>query len=174
MKIAWSGLKQKYRYFQSVWDGSLNLSDGRILAVEGYAFDTPFEGIIKQTQRQVTWRSQTSGDEDGIILTLDAPPEVRLKFETRLCSFELTWGEIGMRPKVFGTGGIGQKVSVKRLPDVSPPEEISFLWVNEQPPLEWGAYYLKVTQIDGNVAYSSPFYIRRFEAKRATNAHIRT
>ena len=160
VKIVWSGLRQRYRYFQTVWDGSLTLSDGRILEAKGYAVDTPLEGIIEWTERQVTWRSQTVGDEDGIVLAIDAPPEARLQIKTQPCSFEITWGETGTGPTVFEAGGIGQKVFVKRLPDATSPWEVSFLWVDDQPPLEGGAYYFKVTQIDGAVAYSSPFYIR--------------
>jgi len=160
VKIVWRGLRQRYRYFQTVWDGSVTLSAGKILEAEGYAFDNPMEGIIKRTEKRVFWKSQTVGDEDGIILTIEAPPEAHIIFEAKPCSFKIPLGRIGLKPITFKAGGIGQKVSVKRLPDADPPREVCFSWVDEKPPME-GAYYVKVTQVDGAVAYSSPFYIKR-------------
>jgi len=159
LKIAWRGVRQRYRYFQTVWDGSLTLSNGRILEAKGYAFDTPIEGITEWTEKYVRWRSQTAGDEDGVILTIEAPSTATLRFETQPCSFEISWGEVGTKPRVFEAGGIGQRVSVRRLPDADPPWDVDFSWTDEEPPKE-GAYYIKVTQVDGSVAYTSPFYIK--------------
>ena len=158
VKIVWEGLRQKHRYFQTIWDGSISLSMGKILGAEGYAFDNPMEGIVKCTEREVFWKSQTVGDKDGIILTIKAPPDAQIIFKTKPCSFKVFWREVGREPLIFEAGGIDQRVSVKRLPEAEPPKEVRFSWIDEKPPRK-GAYYIKVTQVDGAVAYSSPFYI---------------
>ncbi|HIE14747.1 TPA: DUF3604 domain-containing protein [Candidatus Bathyarchaeota archaeon] len=159
LKIIWRGLRQRYRYFQTVWDGYLTLSKGKILKAEGYAFDTPTEGITEKTERYVSWRSQTTGDEDGIILTIKAPPEARIHFKAKPCIFDVVWGDIEISPITFKAGGLGQEVTVRRLPEAEYPSEVVFSWT-DQKPLKSGVYYVKVKQVDGAVAYSSPFYIR--------------
>ena len=159
LKIVWTGLRQIPRYFQTVWDGRLTLSQGRIVAAEGYAFDTPLEGITERTERSLAWCSQTTGDEDGVIIEVDAPPEARLRFEAAPCTFEVKLGEIGAKPKVFAAGGVGQQVLIKRLRDAPSPLEVAFSWTDEQAPAGRAVYYVKVVQVDGALAYSSPFYV---------------
>lgn len=160
VKIVWRGLRQRHRYFQTTWDGTLTLSKGQILSVEGYAFDTPSEGVIECTERRVVWRSRTAGDEDGVILTIKAPPDAYISFKTEPCSFRISLGDIGVKPVTFKAGGLGQEVSIRRLPDAGPPREVRFSWVDEEPPKGEAAYYIKVTQVDGSVAFSSPFYVK--------------
>lgn len=159
IKIAWSGLRQIPRYFHLGWDGSLTLSEGRIINAYGYALDTPLEGIIESSERHVAWRSQTAGDEDGIILELDAPPDARLSFKTTPISFVLVVGEIGMEPIEFTGEGIDTRAIVYRLPDAVFPREVEFTWTDVGPPEGTPAYFVRVVQEDGSRAYSSPFYI---------------
>jgi hypothetical protein len=160
IKIAWRGFRQIARYFQLVWDGSLTLSKGRITAAQGYAFDTSLEGIVEHSKQRVAWRSQTVGDEDGIIVTLDAPPRARLRFETQPARFEIALREITASPKIFSGQGVDTSVAVRRLPDAPFPTELEFAFTHAKPPSDLNAYFVRVVQEDGGRAYSSPFYIQ--------------
>ena len=161
IRVAWTGMRQIPRYFQTVWDGSLKLSAGSILHAEPYAFDTPLERIVEQSERHVTWKSQTTGDEDGVIVEIDAPSDARLHFTSEPCKFDIRVGDIGADPTVFPAGGVGQRITVQRLRATEPPSDVSFEWQDDgKPSARRTAYYLKVKQMDGHVAFTSPWYIR--------------
>ncbi|HID06731.1 MAG TPA: DUF3604 domain-containing protein, partial [Armatimonadetes bacterium] len=154
IKIAWTGLRRVARYFQIVWDGSLTLTDGRIASAREYAFDTPLEGIIERSERRVVWRSQTAGDEDGIIVEVDAPAHARLHFETQPISFDIAVGDISMTPIEFVGDGIDTRVTVRRLPAAPFPTELEFTRMDAKPPIGINAYFVRVVQQDSNRAYS--------------------
>ena len=66
---------------------------------------------------------------------------------------------LGDEPVVFEGGGLGRKLTVYRLPDddwsrhVSFEHEVTFTGGADLP------VYLRVTQADGNQAWSSPIYL---------------
>jgi hypothetical protein len=159
IRIAWSGFRQIARYFQLVWDGRLTLNEGSIVSASGFAFDSSLEGIVERSDRHVTWRSQTAGDEDGIIVELDAPPHAHLRFETAPATFEIAVGEIGTKPTRFQAKGFDAAVALRRLPDAPFPTEVELAWTDARPPAGVSAYFVRVVQEDGGRAYSSPFYV---------------
>lgn len=64
------------------WDGSIECQGARIEEARGYAFDSPAEGLRGVTENRVEWESVTTGDSDGVILTLDPADQGTLKFST--------------------------------------------------------------------------------------------
>ncbi len=161
IRIAWSGARIYQRNRQTVWDGSLELAGGTIRSVEGYAFDTPAEGIVAWDARTVRWTSKTTGDEDGVILELDAPASATLTFHTGLASFTLPLSAITARPYVVDAGGVRQQVALLRLPLHPYPAEASLEFTDEGWQPGWNAYWVRVRQWDGARAWSSPIYVRR-------------
>ena len=161
VKIAWSGMRQIPRYFQTVWDGSLSVDTGRIVSAEPYAFDTPLESITEHRERRIRWKSQTTGDEDGVIVELDVPAKAVLTFKTEPVTVDMPLMDIGREPVTVAAGGVGQRVTFRRVPAVASPDEVVFGWRDTAPVEGECAYFVKITQEDGHVAYSSPMYITR-------------
>jgi hypothetical protein len=114
-----------------------------------------------ETARVVAWRSQTTGDEDGVILTLDAPAEATLRFETEPTSFDIPLRDIAAEAKIFPAGGLDQRVTIRRLRDAPAPADAMFQWSDGRPPRGRAAYFVRVRQVDGAVAYTSPFFVAR-------------
>jgi hypothetical protein len=161
LRIAWSGARIYQRNRQTVWDGSLELSGGTIQAAEGYAFDTPAEGIMGWDAHGVRWLSKTTGDEDGVILEVNAGSSATLTFRTVPASFTLPLSAITARPYVVDAGGVRQQVTLQRVPVDPYPTEASFDFVDEGWRPGWNAYWVRVRQWDGARAWSSPIYVHR-------------
>ena len=159
LRVVWSGARIRGRDRMARWDGSLTLLGGRILEAAGYAFDSAAEGIVEQGEDRVAWRSVTSGDEDGILLDLEAGPEARLRLETEIAAFEVRLGDVTEAPWVHHAGGEGLQVRVEQAP-LGCGRSCRFEY-SESVPASGGPhpYYVRVTQIDGSRAWTSPFYV---------------
>lgn len=158
IRMAWSGQRIRARNRLVRWDGSLEIDRGRILEVEGYAFDSPAEGIDTVTERTVSWKSVTTGDADGVILTLDAPPETTLDFKTPVLNRCVSLQEINDSPLVVDAGGIDMKVVFERLP-LGVGREVAFTFREPALPKGCHPYWVRVLQTDGAKAWASPIYV---------------
>jgi len=159
IKIAWSGARGYDRGRRTIWDGNLKIDQGEILHAEGYAFDNPVEGITATDTRMVQWRSVTTGDEDGIIVELDCPEETMLAFTSPPATFSLSLREITIRPTVIDAGGVRQQVSIKRIVKNPTVRSIDLTFTDKTPEVGWNAYYVRLLQVNGGLAWSSPIYL---------------
>src|SRR5438128_2282607 len=94
-RIAWAGSRVRGRDRLTTWDGYLELSEGRIEAAEPWAMENPEKGITAQSERRVDWVSNTTGDDDGVDVTLSAPASAVLRFRTPVISVHVGVGELG-------------------------------------------------------------------------------
>lgn len=134
---------------------------GRILRAEGYAFDTPLEGITHQDEKSVSWRSTTAGDSDGLILDLDSPPDANLFFSSPQVNFQIRLSDIRPHPTIIDAGGIRQQVRVQRLSTLPGVRAVQFEFTDSDWRPGWKAYYLRVVQRNGAMAWSSPVFVYR-------------
>ncbi len=160
LRVKWSGARILGRDRATHWDGGLALRGNRILDAEPWAFDSLFEQIFLEDDATVRWRSITTGDADGVILTLQENDEGSLHFDAGPAEFELPLDELdGLEPFVYEAGGIDQKVTVRRLPATPPPLDVDLQLHPVIADTRSGAYWLRVRQIDGATAWTSPVYI---------------
>ena len=158
IRVAWSGQRIRARNRLVRWDGNLEIDTGQILEAKGYAFDSPAEGIDAVTERTVSWKSVTTGDVDGIILRLNAPPETTLDFKTSVLNRTVSLQEINNSPIVVNAGGIDMKVVFERLP-LGAGEEVAFTFRETALSTGCHPYWVRVLQTDGAKAWASPIYI---------------
>jgi hypothetical protein len=158
IRISWSGARNRGRARAALWDGSITCEGTRIVAVRPYAFDSPAEGILHHSDREIAWRSATSGDADGVILTLDPPCSGTLAFSTQIVDFALSLEELDQDPIVHEAGGVGLTVTVERDPQ-GVGREVTVTLADPAPPDSPAAYYVMVLQRDGAKAWSSPIWV---------------
>ena len=158
VRVRWSGQRIRARNRLVRWDGGLTLDRGRIIEAVGYAFDSPAEGIRKITEHEVTWESVTTGDADGVILTLDAPPQAVLNFRTPVVTRAFTLAEIANGPIVLPAGGIDMQVVLEYLPLGLGPDVACTFQEDTLPP-GCHPYWVRVLQTDGAKAWASPIYV---------------
>jgi hypothetical protein len=160
LRVVWSGARIKGRARIARWDGELRLEDGKITAAEGYAFDSANEGISAQSATHIAWKSVTSGDEDGVILDIEADAGTKLHFHSPIIDFDLALADLGDQAIVFAAGGVDLQVQVEYLPLGLGDSNCAFAYVDEEPKSGCTPYYVRLTQSDGARAWSSPFYIK--------------
>jgi hypothetical protein len=159
LRIGWTGARIRARHRITHWDGSLTLDSGRILAAEGWGFDQPENGITQANEREVRWRSLTAGDWDGIVVELDAPDDAPLRFASGPATFGFTPRDVAAEPLVIDAGGVGQRVEVQRDPGPTQPRAADITFRDEHPPAGRHPYFLRATQQDGHIAWSSPIFV---------------
>jgi hypothetical protein len=160
LRLVWEGARVRWRERPTVWDGSLTLDCGRFASAVPFAFDNPEDGILALEERMVCWRSSTSGDPDGLLLDLDAPDDARLTFETGPVSFGFALSELTAGAKAVDAGGLRQRVTASWVPRGETPNEAHFSYRDAVCQPGDHAYWLRVIQRDGAMAWSSPIWAR--------------
>ena len=158
IRVLWSGVMAKGRDMLARWNGSLEIDKGRIVEAEGYALESPVEKIIPRGERRIEWISYTSGDEDGVILRLDAPEDVEITFDTEIARFSTTLKELFKGPVIVEDGGVDLKVVMERLP-LGIGRHVRFRFIDEEMGEGCLPYYVRVIQVDGEKVWSSPIYV---------------
>ena len=152
IRISWGGARIRGRGRNVEWDGFLEVSGSDVLAAEPYAMDSPAETVSLEGNR-VTWRSCTAGDDDGLILTLSDPENAVIHFESPLLTTEVKVADL---PKKVDLGGVGLHVTFEALP-LSREHDMAVEFTDDYPGP--AAYWVRVTQSDGDLAWSSPVYV---------------
>ena len=159
LRLSWKGARVRGRARMARWDGTLAVEGGRILAVEGYAFDSPAEGVQDWDAKGVSWRSITTGDSDGIIVTLEAQAHTLLAVDTPLVSTEITWSDLSDGSKRISAGGLDLELTIERRPIGLKARRFSANFRPASSPAGEQAYWIRVLQRDGAKAWTSPWYI---------------
>jgi hypothetical protein len=161
LRIGWTGARIRARNRLARWDGTLTVEGGRILGAAGWGFDQPEHGIVEQDARLVRWASETAGDWDGIVVDLEGPEDARLSFASGPATFTFAPRDVMDAPLIVDAGGVGQQVWIERDPGADQPRAVAFTCRDTPPPSGRHPYYVRVTQQDGHVAWSSPIFVVR-------------
>jgi len=160
-RIAWAGSRVRGRDRLTRWDGSLELSAGRILDAEPFAMENPEKGITRRTEQRLEWISNTTGDDDGVDVTLEAPAGAVLRLRTPVIDLDVPLADLADgATRVVPAGGVDLRAFMRRLPIRDFTRELSFDVIDPTPPpAACSAYWLRVTQEDGAQAWTSPVYV---------------
>ena len=117
-------------------------------------------GITETTDSRVNWLSVTSGQEEGVLLKLDAPDDAKIKFNAGPAEFDISLGEVRSDHIHRTFGGLDQTVSASTMHCEGDTCDLTIDDVVEEN-LEPGshAYFVRVVQRDFHRAWSSPIYI---------------
>ena len=164
IRIRWSGVVYRGRGKSAKWDGYVYVAGGKIYCAETYAFDRLDQGIVTQNDQYVRFTSSTSGDYDGLILTLDASEDTVVRFSTKQGTVEATYQEIMERGVRKNMGGLNlaveiapayEEIALEAYPQYLSHKEVFEL---EKVPGEH-AYWTKILQTNGNACWSSPVFV---------------
>ena len=158
IKITWSGARVATRRRNTNWEGYLTLDKGKILSAVEFAIDLSWEGIIELREQFISWNSTTAGDIDGIILSLDAPEDTWISFNTKPAKFSFKLNQLNV-PLEIDAGKFEQKVQVSRISEKETPIKVIFEFTDMKIKPGINSYYVRVIQSDGEKAWSSPIFI---------------
>lgn len=165
IRIAWSGVRVRTRKKSTKWDGTLTICNGKFLDAQEYAFDRRDQGIKERSESMIRWTSNTSGDYDGLILTLDFNEDTEITFKSEQKEFTFRPAELNENIVTIPAGGENLKVELS-LANEPCKDESEFLdacnveYVFDHLPAQPGgnAYWVRILQEDGHMAWSSPIY----------------
>lgn len=158
LKVMWTGSRSRGRNRRLRWDGHLTLEAGTITDVRPVAFDSPRDGIVEHSAQSVHWVSSTVGDPDGLILSVVAPDDARLRIVTPVVEREVTIGDLAERDLVVNDLGLDRELRIGWLSDEPLPMDVEMTVVGASP-VKSIAYWVRVVQEDGEVAWSSPIFV---------------
>ncbi|MCK5670799.1 hypothetical protein KAI10_05410, partial [Candidatus Bathyarchaeota archaeon] len=156
IKVEWSGARVRSRPKVVTWDGGLVVRGGVIAEFKEFAFDYPDQGIEMVSEAELSWVSSTGGDPDGVLLRIDGD-EAEVSFKTGPATFKFKPADIDYEPLVVDAGGLNQKVKVSTIKDEL-PSSLEFTYKPE-PEKGMNAYWVRVVQVDGSMAWTSPMFI---------------
>lgn len=164
IRILWKGARHRGRGRRITWDGSISIQGSTILSAHTVAFDSPGDGITSRTESQVTFRSQTTGDSDGIELEIAPGSAATLTLETAEGKWSVTTDDPALnhpQGRIHALGSLERQVTFQRYPD---PDRMSPEAIHVELPLDQATaphtpWYIKVTQCDGHLAWTSPVYL---------------
>lgn len=161
VRVAWCGASGQgnFRVARMHWDGLLRVRGARILGAEPWAFDTPDEGLRQVDEQQVSWRSITGGDWDGLVLELDRPEEAELTFVTDPMTLQVRLADLSGTPQLFEASAPMRRLELRRLPQQMPSLDWSGSFDDPDPLPGAHAYWVRVRQADGAFAWSSPIFV---------------
>jgi hypothetical protein len=160
VRVVWQGAEYRGRGRETIWLGKLALRGNRITRFAPVNFLNP-ERTIRETApgTELAWDSVTTGNLAGIDLWLDQAKNGSMKIETNVVSGEIDLSMLAGDRMTFEGGGLGRRISVYRLPEsdwsrrVTFDHAVAFSGKADLP------VYVRLTQADGNQAWSSPIYL---------------
>jgi hypothetical protein len=160
VRLLWQGAEYRGRGREVWWRGELTLAGNRIARFGEVNFLNP-ERKVRETVpgTALTWTSVTTGNLAGIDIWLEEADRGMLRFETDIVSGEVDLAALTDGTVTFDAGGLGRKLSVYRLPEsdwscrMKIDHTATFAGQTDLP------VYVRVTQADGNQAWTSPIYL---------------
>jgi hypothetical protein len=157
VELTWTGARSKNRHKVKDWNGSLNLSAGRIESIEEIGFDHPNQGIKRATDTTVRWDGATAGNYQGLRLSLDAPDDAELHIGTKPVSATVVLNDL-ISKQVFDAGPVNCRLQIKRT-GTSFTHDVETTFSDDAVSEGRHAYYVRARQSDGEMAWSSPIFV---------------
>jgi hypothetical protein len=139
------------------WQGGIKVNKGDISLRDTCSFDYPKDRILTQEKNKIHWSSETRGDWDGISFSItdqNVGMDILLgNYNKSISASEL---EMGMNTIILGESD--SLIVIKGI-----PEKRDMVWeITDNSILyRWNYYYLRVIQINGEMAWSSPIWIQK-------------
>jgi hypothetical protein len=159
VRVLWQGAEYRGRGRETLWSGTLIISGNRIARFAPVNFLNPERKVIETQPGTLAWTSVTTGNLAGIDLWLDDAHAGSLSIETNVVSGSVDFATLAEQTIAFDGGGLGRQLSVYRLPENDWSRSLK---LEHMVQFSGGAdlpVWLRVTQADGNQAWTSPIYL---------------
>jgi hypothetical protein len=159
LKVTWTGANSPDRGRFMDWSGELRLNRGTILNATPLNMFAAKYGIRDSDASRVAWRSVTSGQEEGLLLEVDAPDDAVIAIVAGPANITFSLGEARKRDLDWELGGLDQALGATTRHCEGDEHDATFEFVDENAAPGECAYWVRVTQTDFHRAWSSPIYV---------------
>lgn len=161
VRLTFSGAEYRGRSRTTTWDGDLKLTGNAILSAEMFNNWNLDRGIQTQSADGLTWKAVTSGNYCGIDLWLKSADAGNLTINTPHAHESLAITELGAEETIIDAGALERRIAVQRLPGRLEDCRAEFKIICPVRPEGDTRLYVRVQQIDGHRAWTSPIYLFR-------------
>jgi hypothetical protein len=160
VRVLWQGAEYRGRGRETIWQGTLKVTGNRIARFAAVNFLNPERKIAETAPgAALTWSSVTTGNLAGVDLWLDQASAGRLVIETNVVSGEVDLATLTDNVVGYDGGGLGRRLSVYRLPEADWSRRVTLTHSATHTGRADLPVYIRVTQADGNQAWTSPIYL---------------
>lgn len=161
IRLVWEGSEYRGRGRQTIWDGGCRLEGNRFERAASINFWNLDKKLEQPSADELKWAALTTGGFGGVDATLADPRAGTLRIETPLVKTEVKVADIGYEDLTFANGGIKRQIRLFRLPEQNAQHRLKFERRVRLQDARDNALYVRVTQEDGNLIWSSPIYLFR-------------
>ena len=161
IRVIWEGAEYRGRFRQVIWDGSATFSGTKIERHSAINFFNRDKTIDRVGDDTLKWRALTTGNIGGFDAWLADSEGGSLKLDTPLVQLDLPMGGIGYEDHVSDAGGLDRGIRVFRLPEENAHRAMRVERRLELKDIGDNPLFVRVTQEDGHLAWSSPIYVYR-------------
>ena len=129
-------------------------------SIHTWAFDTPSQGLTHHGPQRVAWHSTTAGDWDGVVLMLDRAEAATLRFHSAPLTMQISLGNLCSAGWQHEQREPWRELEIRCLPPEDPPATLRHAFHDTAPLPGWHAYWVRVRQLDGAYAWSTPIYLQ--------------
>ncbi len=161
VRVVWEGAEYRGRFRQVIWDGTATFSENKIVRAASINFFNRDKTLDRVGDNGLAWRALTTGNIGGFDAWLEDGYAGTLKLETPVVKCGVPLEDIGYEDETFEAGALGRKLRIFRLPeenahlDCKLERKIAIAAGRDNP------IYVRITQEDGNLIWSSPIYFFR-------------
>jgi len=162
IRVVWEGAEYRGRFRQVIWDGTAHLSGNSIVDARPINFFNRDKTLERTSDNALAWRALTTGNIGGFDLWLADAYDGTLKIETPLVKCGIPLEDIGLEDEVFDESGLLPRyLKVFRLPEKNPHRTFRFTRPIALRGEGDNPIFIRLTQEDGTLAWTSPIYIYR-------------
>jgi hypothetical protein len=160
VRVLWQGAEYRGRGRETIWQGKLTVTGNRIARFAAVNFLNPERKIAETTPgTALAWTSVTTGNLAGVDLWLDQATAGSIKIETNVVSGAIDLATLADNVVAFDGGGLSRRLSVYRLPETDWSRRVTLGHAVTHSGNADLPVYIRVTQADGNQAWTSPIYL---------------
>tara|TARA_R110002072_G_scaffold303142_1_gene495864 strand:- start:146817 stop:149195 length:2379 start_codon:yes stop_codon:yes gene_type:complete len=163
LRVLWGGTEEKgtARLQRVDWTGSLSVSSGTVELMEPINFQSYDDAATGVGNNRLEWSNQSAGNAAGLLLKVHGDDSTELTFESGPTTFTVKLGDVRNDDHRVDAGGVGRFAQIGPAPDQNGPTTFQLETSDEESLTGELPYWLRVTQVDQSLAWSSPVYVTR-------------
>jgi hypothetical protein len=161
IRVVYEGAEYRGRARTTVWDGEVRVA-GNAIASSGVINNWNLDrGIQRQDKSHIAFKAVTTGNFGALDMTLDDRDGGTLSVVTMPLKADVKIADIGFDDRVLEAGGLERQVRLYRLPDDLTEKRTTVRRTVKIVGSGDARLFVRVTQLDGHRAWTSPIYLFR-------------
>ena len=161
IRVIWEGAEYRGRFRQTIWDGEAEIYNNEILNSNPINFFNP-DKSLSNTTNKIKWEALTTGNFGGFDLILKNPYKGEIEIRTPLITKKVNIEDINYEDKVFDKSNILPRfLKIFRLPLKNEIKKINLERNIKLNDIGDNPIFIRLTQEDGTLAWTSPIYVYR-------------